>query len=187
MSRELGSFVVCDSSKCTGCRACELACFTVHNQKKNNVGKTVGTVKIPVTPKLYVTYFEEGSMPVQCKHCEDAPCLNVCTKGAIKRIDHQIVVLEDLCIGCKDCMQACPFGAVALLPYAKNGEVLMQEAEEQPVKTASKCDLCMGMEDGPACVRVCPHEALRLVHPEEERLLKNEKAAQALYLTRNWQ
>ena len=48
-------------------------------------------------------------MPIQCKHCEDAPCLNACTKGAISRIDHQVIVDAEKCIGCKDCMQACPF------------------------------------------------------------------------------
>ena len=116
MKKEIGSFVVGDSTKCTGCKACELACFTVHNRKSNHLGKTVGTVTVPVTPRLFLTKFEQGCMPIQCKHCEDAPCLNACTKGAISRIDHQVIVDAEKCIGCKDCMQACPFGAIALLP-----------------------------------------------------------------------
>ena len=86
MKKEIGSFVVGDSTKCTGCKACELACFTVHNRKSNHLGKTVGTVTVPVTPRLFLTKFEQGCMPIQCKHCEDAPCLNACTKGAISRI-----------------------------------------------------------------------------------------------------
>lgn len=110
MKKEIGSFVVGDSTKCTGCKACELACFTVHNRKSNHLGKTVGTVTVPVTPRLFLTKFEQGCMPIQCKHCEDAPCLNACTKGAISRIDHQVIVDAEKCIGCKDCMQACPFG-----------------------------------------------------------------------------
>lgn len=113
MKKEIGSFVVGDSTKCTGCKACELACFTVHNRKSNHLGKTVGTVTVPVTPRLFLTKFEQGCMPIQCKHCEDAPCLNACTKGAISRIDHQVIVDAEKCIGCKDCMQACPFGAIA--------------------------------------------------------------------------
>ena len=92
MKKEIGSFVVGDSTKCTGCKACELACFTVHNRKSNHLGKTVGTVTVPVTPRLFLTKFEQGCMPIQCKHCEDAPCLNACTKGAISRIDHQVIV-----------------------------------------------------------------------------------------------
>lgn len=99
MKKELGCFVVGDSTKCTGCRACELACFTVHNRESNHVGKTVGTVTVPVAPRLFLTKFEEGCMPIQCKHCEDAPCLNACTKGAISRIDHQVIVDAEKCIG----------------------------------------------------------------------------------------
>ena len=131
MKKELGCFVVGDSTKCTGCRACELACFTVHNRESNHVGKTVGTVSVPVAPRLFLTKFEEGCMPIQCKHCEDAPCLNACTKGAISRIDHQVIVDAEKCIGCKDCMQACPFGAIALLPYAKDGKLVAQPWERK--------------------------------------------------------
>lgn len=53
MKNKLGSFVVADPSKCTGCRACEVACFTSHNAN-NNVGCTVGTINIPVIPRLYL-------------------------------------------------------------------------------------------------------------------------------------
>ena len=186
MRKELGSFVLGDSTKCTGCKACEVACFTVHSRQHNPIGKTVGTVTVPVTPRLYLTKFEKGCMPVQCKHCEDAPCLNACTKGAISRIDCQVIVDPEKCIGCKDCMQACPFGAIALPPYAKNGHVVAQAMSPEPQVFASKCDLCQGIEGGPACVRVCPHEALRIVDPEAEREEKNIRAAQALLLTKNW-
>lgn len=185
MKKEIGSFVIGDSAKCTGCRACELACFTVHNQKENHVGKTTGTVTVPVVYRLFVTSFEKGCMPVQCKHCEDAPCLNVCAKKAIGRVDHQVIVDPEKCIGCKDCMQACPFGAIVLLPYCRGGRSLLQENSSEPKVFAAKCDLCQGLPEGPACVRVCPHQALHLVNPEEEREEKNIRAAQALYLTRN--
>lgn len=86
-------------------------------------------------------------MPIQCKHCEDAPCLNACTKGAISRIDHQVIVDAEKCIGCKDCMQACPFGAIALLPYARDGHLVAQAMSSQPKVFASKCDLCEGIEE----------------------------------------
>ena len=68
MKKEIGSFVVGDSTKCTGCKACELACFTVHNRKSNHLGKTVGTVTVPVTPRLFLTKFEQGCMPVSYTH-----------------------------------------------------------------------------------------------------------------------
>lgn len=81
---------------------------------------------------------------------------------------------------------ACPFGAIALLPCAKNGALVAQPMSGEPKVYASKCDLCAGIEGGPACVRVCPNQALRLVEPEAEREEKNIRAAEALLLTRNW-
>lgn len=185
LKKEIGSFVIGDSAKCTGCRACELACFTVHNQRKNHVGKTVGTVTVPVTCRLFVTSFDHGCMPVQCRHCEDAPCLNACAAKAISRIDHQVIVDPEKCIGCKDCMQACPFGAIVLQPYCRDGHPVVQANSPELRVFAAKCDLCRELPGGPACVRVCPHQALRLVDPEAERKEKNIRAAQSLYLTRN--
>ncbi|MDO5564174.1 MAG: 4Fe-4S dicluster domain-containing protein [Eubacteriales bacterium] len=182
----LGKYVVGDTSKCTGCKACEVACFAEHNKKTNGVGKTVGTVTIPVTPKLYVTKGDGFCVPIQCKHCEDAPCLNACQKDAICRIDHKVIVDVEKCIGCKDCMMACPFGAISLLPLCKNGKVVAQVGCTDTQLSASKCDLCQGIDGGPACVRVCPNEALRLVEPEKERKEKNIKSAYSLSLTKSF-
>lgn len=182
LNEKPGLFVVANSAKCTGCKACEMACFAVHNKKRNNVGKTVGTVTVPVVPKLYLTKTDDACMPIQCKHCEDAPCLAMCKKHAISRIDGKVVVDEEKCIGCKDCLMACPFGAVALLPYSKNGKPVMQADTDDVKIIASKCDLCNGIEGGPACVAVCPNDALRLVDVEAERIEKNIKAAEGLSL-----
>ena len=62
MKNEMGSFVAADNSKCTGCKACEMACFAAHNQG-NHVGNTVGTVEIPIVARLYVTRAEDLCMP----------------------------------------------------------------------------------------------------------------------------
>lgn len=181
MGVQLGKYVRCDATKCSGCKACELACFAEHNKESNKVGNTVGTVTIPVSSKLYVTKLDDGiSAPIQCKHCEDAPCLNVCSKNAISRIDGQVIIDTEKCIGCKDCMLACPFGAIDLYEVYKDGCPVMQVGGEEAQKAASKCDLCMGNPDGPACVRACPNEALRLVDAIEEKKLKNKKALQAM-------
>ena len=177
-------YVVADSSKCTGCKACEVACFAEHNKKSNGVGFTVGTVVVPVTPKLYLTKTPTFCMPIQCKHCEDAPCLNACQKHAIYRTeDNQVIVDEDKCIGCKDCVLACPFGAISILPKSENGTYKLQK-DKEVVKIASKCDLCTGIEGGPACVRVCPNEALQLIDADEMTAAKNIKAAEGLYASR---
>ena len=83
-------------------------------------------------------------------------------------------------------MQACPFGAIALLPDAVDGHLIAQAMSDEPKVFASKRNLCAGIEGGPACVRVCPHQALRLVDPEAEREEKNIRAAKALLLTKEW-
>lgn len=184
MVKQLGSFVVGDSTKCTGCKSCELACFAVHNQKTNGVRKTVGTITVPVVPRLFLVKGEEFSVPVQCKHCEDAPCLNSCTKKAISRVDQQVIINEKKCMGCKDCMMACPFGVILMTKVYDHGKVLPQAGTNEPVKGAFKCDLCQGREEGPACVEVCPHKALRLVDPIEERKEKMLRAAETLAITK---
>ena len=180
MPSEFGLFVSADPAKCTGCKACELACFQSHNIKRNQVGRTVGTVAVPVTPKLYVTVIESASLPIQCKHCENAPCKAVCQQHAISRQNGVVVVDEKKCIGCKDCLMACPFGAVSLLPYFVDQKQMPQADSAEGKVTASKCDLCFEDKNGPACVRVCPNEALHITDVNEERKRKNIAAAEAL-------
>ncbi|MDR3205345.1 MAG: 4Fe-4S dicluster domain-containing protein [Deltaproteobacteria bacterium] len=180
MANDFGLFVAAEPLKCTGCRACELACFQAHNVGRNQVGKTVGTIGTPVTPKLYVTVIETASMPVQCKHCENSPCKAVCKQSAIIRLGHQVIVDENKCIGCKDCLVACPFGAVTLLPYYNKRKPVKQSGSNEDKVAASKCDLCFEEVDGPACVRACPNEALRVSDINEDRKKKNIAAAEAL-------
>ncbi len=182
MNSKLGSFVVAYNDGCTGCKACEVACFSVHN-KNNNVGYTVGTVEIPVTPRLFLTKLDDKCMPIQCKQCEDAPCLNSCSEKVISKVDGVMIVNEELCIGCKNCLMACPFGALELLPIAKKGKPVMQISCNDVRKAAYKCDLCREVEGGPACVKACPHDVLKQIDIEDDRKEKNIKAAIALTLT----
>lgn len=150
MNKEFGAMVVWDAQKCTRCHGCELACFAAHGR----LGKTVGTVISPVQPRLFVE--AEGAV-VTCRHCENAPCMAACPRGAIARENGQVVLHGEKCAGCTamDCMAACPFGCIRALPGPK------------------KCDLCGGE---PACVRACPNGALRLAELTEERETKNANA-----------
>lgn len=181
MKSKLNSFVVADSNKCIGCRACEVACFTVHNSN-NNVSCTVGTVEIPLIPRLYLVKDENLCMPIQCRHCEDAPCANSCPVGAIKQENNSIVVNEKVCIGCKTCLLACPFGALDLLPQYEDGKGIIQSNLESEKMVAYKCDLCKD-HGKPACIDACPEKALKLITPASDKKSKNKKAALGLLET----
>ncbi len=164
-------FVLADREKCIGCRACELACFVAHSEA---AGATVGTVEVPIATRLFLTTTAQTRMPVQCHHCEDAPCLAACATGAISREDRAIVLDSGRCVGCKNCLLACPFGSIELT------------ATEDTTPFGAwrfacvKCDLCRGEQ--PACAAACPNDALRIVDAAEELPEKRIRAAQALAL-----
>jgi electron transport protein HydN len=115
-------------------------------------------------------------MPVQCHHCENAPCLQSCLTGALERKNGSVVVNGKKCIGCRNCALACPFGAIQIA----GANILPELAGAAPV---FKCDLCPDRESGPACVATCPNEALRLVDTVEElreKRIRSSEAAEAI-------
>jgi carbon-monoxide dehydrogenase iron sulfur subunit len=110
-------------------------------------------------PRVHVRLIDERNVPVQCRHCEDAPCMEVCKPEAISRSEDGGPVLIDLekCIGCRRCVKACPFDAVTMLTEAK---------------LAIKCDLCIHRTDEglePACVTACPCGAIRFDELDDQQ------------------
>jgi Fe-S-cluster-containing dehydrogenase component len=135
---------VIDNRKCIGCHACTVAC------------KSEFDVPIGVN-RTHVKYIEKGEFPNstrefsvhRCNHCADAPCVEICPTTALHtRADGIVDFDSDRCIGCKSCMQACPYDALYIDPETN---------------TAAKCNYCAHKIDGgyePACVIVCPVEAI---------------------------
>ncbi|HWI61097.1 MAG TPA: 4Fe-4S dicluster domain-containing protein [Symbiobacteriaceae bacterium] len=187
MKTQLNAFVVADPGKCIGCRVCEVACAVVHSDLPVT---TVGTMVTPIIPKMYMIRTATVTMPVHCRHCEDAPCGNACPVGAITQKGDVIFINEELCVGCKTCMMACPFGAVDLMPQYREGKQVLQRAlktetldglVETSNKVANKCDRCFTRPAGPACVEACPKQALELINPSEARRKRNLDAAIDLF------
>lgn len=133
-----------DQTTCIGCHACTVACKTEH--------------EVPVGQfRTWVKYVDSGSFPdttrsfgvMRCNHCTDAPCVKICPTTALFKRDDGIVDFDsDRCIGCKSCMQACPYDAIYI---------------DENSHTAAKCNLCAHKVDEglePACVQVCPTHSI---------------------------
>ncbi|MDO5410357.1 MAG: 4Fe-4S dicluster domain-containing protein [Lachnospiraceae bacterium] len=152
-------FVKGNPDLCIGCRTCMIGCVVAHE------GKHIFEVdpdSYTFAPRLHMVKTARLSVPVQCKQCENPACMAACAAGAIYQEDHRVLIREEKCIGCKACMDACPFGAIDLKIVTG-----MTQADGSEKKTANKCDVCHNIPGGPACVRVCPTQALRLVTEEE--------------------
>jgi carbon-monoxide dehydrogenase iron sulfur subunit len=130
---------------CLGCRLCEINCLVRHSRSKKII-KAFRRERDTVVPGVQVEESGRVSFALQCRHCDDAPCIEACIAGAMYRDPETNAVLcdEDRCVGCWSCIMVCPAGAVL-------------RGKER--KVASKCDLCMG-EQVPVCVEGCPNEAL---------------------------
>ena len=135
---------VIDNRTCIGCHACTVACKSEHD------------VPLGVN-RTHVKYIEKGIFPNstrefsvhRCNHCEDAPCTTICPTTALFNRSDGIVDFDDeRCIGCKSCMQACPYDALYIDPDKG---------------TAAKCNYCAHRVENsfePACVIVCPTESI---------------------------
>ncbi len=150
---------------------------------------TAGATTGVFIPRLFVMVLPEGSAPVQCHHCEDAPCRSICQMSAISRVNGRTVVDVTRCVGCKLCLMACPFGAIEFVPLPQDTRPIFPGVSPKAKSPAgrrfhraSNCDLCVHRAEGPACVAACPQKALELVNPATERSRRNAEAALDLLL-----
>jgi carbon-monoxide dehydrogenase iron sulfur subunit len=130
---------------CMACRLCETACFVKHSKSKKII-KAFRDERGDFRPRIIVEQSGPVSFALQCRHCDDAPCIEACLSGAMARAaDGTVACDEDKCVGCWSCIMVCPFGAIS--------------QDRRRKKIASKCDMCPD-KNTPACVEACPNEAL---------------------------
>ncbi len=170
----MNRFVFADASKCIGCRTCEVACAVSHQDEK--VGTLIGAETF--NPRLHLVKNAQVTTPIMCRQCDDAPCAQVCPNHAIVHEDGYIKVIQSRCIGCKTCAIACPYGAMnivtTMVPDTSHHSALFA-TRKVPKSQAIKCDLCSSRPQGPACVEVCPTQAITLIDAEEIHQTSQQK------------
>lgn len=172
---EATDVLLIDENLCVGCDNCEKACADSHeglSRLDREAGRTYAHLHVPTS----------------CRHCEHPHCMADCPPNAIHRGPDGEVVIDDTCIGCGNCQRNCPYGVIRMdsVPPKKPGLLSWMllgmgpgpgepskkwrykhtKAGVEKPKKAIKCDMCSGIDGGPACVRACPTGAAIRVSPE---------------------
>jgi formate dehydrogenase iron-sulfur subunit len=172
MSEPVGFYT--DTTVCIGCKACQVACHQWNDLPAGHGPD--GRRSLPVLSGdsydntggfsdvnwRHVKFIEQFSpdperkeaawlmMSDVCKHCVDAPCLEVCPTGAILRTEFDTVYIQEpACNGCRDCVSACPFGVIHM---------------SERTHVAQKCTFCydrLRRDLPPACAQACPTQSIR--------------------------
>jgi CRP-like cAMP-binding protein/Fe-S-cluster-containing hydrogenase component 2/thioredoxin reductase len=175
MAKGLGeatNVLVIDQGLCVGCDNCEKACAETHagiSRLDREAGPSFARIQIPVS----------------CRHCQQPHCMKDCPPNALRRAATGEVYIDDSCIGCGNCQSNCPYGAIRMAYAAPKKPGLWawllagagpgpgEEPDYQPSKAAKergkkavKCDACLGVRSGPACVSACPTGAAIRIGPD---------------------
>lgn len=168
--------ILVDTTKCTACRACQVACKQ-WNQLPATVTGFGGTYENPpdfrgsYTRVLFSESVKDGEVrwnfaKTQCMHCTDAACAMVCPTGAIRKSEFGTTVIDAAkCIGCNYCIANCTFGVIYF---------------DRALNRARKCDMCYDrMSNGktPACAKACLTGCLQF--GERSEILAKAQAAVA--------
>ena len=140
---------------CIGCRHCEVACAIEHAERKELFAALREEKRSQ--PRVFVeTGMHFLTFPNRCRHCDPAPCMQVCPTGALVRDEAtaSVLVRYERCIGCAVCAMACPFGIIRFNP------VRQLDTDRQ---VNAKCDNCIERQRAgsiPACAEACKTGAL---------------------------
>lgn len=154
--------ILANVERCLGCRSCELACAVAHSSSKTLAGALTEARK-PLK-RIFVHQTGVKKVPISCRHCEEAPCIDACIAGAMHRTQEGVVTNEGgtgTCTGCWMCVMVCPYGVIR---------------SQLDARLALKCDRnCLGHEGTPACVRACPTGALAFTEVDNYSRQKRER------------
>jgi len=178
---EATNALVIHEALCVGCDQCEKACAETHGGV-SRLDRKAGAS------------FAQLHVPHSCRHCEQPHCMKDCPPNAIKRSANGEVHIDETCIGCGNCHSNCPYQAIRLVYDAPKKPGLLswlvfgagdgpgEAVDYQPNaaakakgKKAVKCDACMGLAGGPACVRACPTGAALRIGPTQLAELVQER------------
>ncbi len=141
--------MVIDLDRCTRCDDCVRACAATHDNNPRFLRHG------PIHDRLMVAQ--------ACMHCADPICMIGCPTGAIHRdsFEGNVVINPSTCIGCSACANNCPYGAIRMTEARDTDGEILVASDFRPILKATKCDLCLDQNGGPACERACPHDALK--------------------------
>ena len=151
--------MVINLDRCVGCNACTLACKQENFTPKGIWWNKVFPTETGSYPDARIAY-----TPSACMHCDNAPCVDVCpTQASHKRADGIVVVDYDKCIGCKYCIQACPYGARQFIDKVEgyNPQFGLNSYEQfgyskHQVGVVEKCTFCSHRIDAAANTKLTP-------------------------------
>jgi thioredoxin reductase/Fe-S-cluster-containing hydrogenase component 2 len=170
---EATDVLIIDESLCIGCDNCEKACAETHGGISRLDRKAGAT-------------FAQVHIPLACRHCEQPHCMKDCPPNAIRRSVTGEVFIDDTCIGCGNCQSNCPYDVIrmeydapqkpSLLAWLLTGagpgmgeqpDYRPTQAAKDKGKKAVKCDACLSVKSGPACVKACPTGAAIRIGPDQ--------------------
>jgi len=176
--RDMAKFgILFDSTRCTGCKACQVACkrWNELRGEETELGESFTNptdlsahtwIRMNFVETVHSSDVSWHFQRISCMHCEEPPCARNCpTRAITKYSEGPVVVDQSICIGCRYCVQTCPF------------DIMRFDAERGVVYKCTMCADRIAAGAMPACVDACPMDALEFGDREEMLSKALSKAA----------